>query len=49
MSQTTNQIGLENAQVKELIEKLNDLLGKLPGILSECKWFSLEHQGKQVF
>jgi trehalose-6-phosphatase len=38
-----NQIGLEATETKSLAEKLNTLLGQLPGILHERKRFSLEY------
>jgi starvation-inducible DNA-binding protein len=49
MSQTTNQIGLENAQVKELIEKLNDLLANYQVFYQNVRGFHWNIKGHKFF
>jgi starvation-inducible DNA-binding protein len=49
MSQTTNQIGLENSQVKELIEKLNDLLANYQVFYQNVRGFHWNIKGHKFF
>jgi starvation-inducible DNA-binding protein len=49
MSQTTNQIGLENTQVKELIEKLNDLLANYQVFYQNVRGFHWNIRGQKFF
>jgi len=49
MSQTLNQIGLENSQVKELIDKLNDLLANYHVFYQNTRGFHWNIRGKKFF
>jgi starvation-inducible DNA-binding protein len=48
MSQT-NQIGLENSQVKELIDKLNDLLANYQVFYQNTRGFHWNIKGHKFF
>ncbi len=45
----TNQIGLENTQVKELIEKLNDLLANYQVFYQNTRGFHWNIRGQKFF
>ncbi len=49
MLQTTNKIGLENAQVKELIEKLNDLMANYQVFYQNTRGFHWNIRGNKFF
>jgi starvation-inducible DNA-binding protein len=49
MSQTLNQIGLENSQVKELIDKLNDLLANYHVFYQNTRGFHWNIRGQKFF
>lgn len=49
MSQTTNQIGLENSDVKELIDKLNDLLANYQVFYQNTRGFHWNIKGHKFF
>jgi starvation-inducible DNA-binding protein len=49
MSETTNQIGLENNQVTGLIDKLNDLLANYQVFYQNVRGFHWNIRGKKFF
>ncbi len=49
MSNTTNQIGLENSDVKELIDKLNDLLANYQVFYQNTRGFHWNIKGHKFF
>lgn len=49
MSNTTNQIGLQDTQVKELIEKLNDLLANYQVFYQNTRGFHWNIRGHKFF
>jgi len=38
-----NQIGLDADKAKKTIRKTEFVIGKLPAVLHQCTWLSLEH------
>lgn len=49
MSNTMNQIGLENTQVKDLIDKLNDLLANYQVFYQNTRGFHWNIRGQKFF
>lgn len=49
MAHTASQIGLDNAQVKELIEKLNDLLANYQVFYQNVRGFHWNIRGQKFF